>query len=82
MKLNFSIDMTPDEFTSLANAEVEAQRIREGLKRDNFEREFAETEARIKAARRDVNEKIAEFEKEYERISKEIHEASKPWGTL
>lgn len=74
MKLNFSIDMTPDEFTSLANAEVEAQRIREGLRRD---RDFSETESYIKEMGKEVERRVAEFEKYYAKISQEIEEAKK-----
>lgn len=82
MKLNFTLDMTPDEFTSLVNAEVEAQRIREGRHNDDFDKKFVETEARIREAHREVDARIAEFQKSFERVSKEIDEAKKAWGQL
>lgn len=74
MKFNFNLEMTPEEMATLANAEVESQRIREGLRRD---RDFSETESYIKEMGKEVERRVAEFEKYYAKISQEIEEAKK-----
>lgn len=83
MKINFTLDVTPEEISTLAKAEVETQRIREEVRRDaNFEREYNAVSKRIDEARKRLHDEIAEFEREYERVSKEIREASTHLGEL
>lgn len=37
MKLSFNLEMTPEEMSTLAKAEVESQRIREGANNDTLD---------------------------------------------
>ena len=67
MKLNFSLEMTPEEMTTLANAEVESQRIREGLRRDrDFDDAKREWEDEFEEYRKAVHKEFEEWRKECE----------------
>lgn len=78
MKINFNLDITPEEVTTLANAEIEVTRIREESHRDrDFEKEYAAVRKHIDENRQRVDEMMADFKRDLERVSFEIEKMKK-----